>query len=57
MTAIGTQNQSRNGRNLPQRVLVRSASMPMTGSKNASVLRLRPIIVPAAAAPIPNTSV
>ena len=56
-TASGTQPQRRKGRNFPQRVLVRSESMPISGSKNASLKRLSPIIVPAASAVIPKMSV
>ncbi len=45
------------GRNLPQRVFVRSATMPMNGSNAASKTRTTRKSVPAAAAVIPNVSV
>ncbi len=45
------------GRNLPQRVFVRSASTPINGSKNASHKRATRMIVPATAALMPKTSV
>ena len=46
-TAHGTAVQSTHGRNLPQRVFVRSASTPIIGSKNASQSRPTSSIVPA----------
>jgi len=45
------------GLNLPHRVLVRSAAMPMTTSNSASKNLETPIMIPAATAAKPNTSV
>src|SRR4051812_26446386 len=57
ITPNGTAVQSTHGRNFPQRVLVRSATTPMKGSKNASATRATRNSVPAAAAVIPKVSV
>ena len=57
MMPKGTAVQSTHGRNLPHRVLVRSATTPMTGSKMASHTRTTTSRVPAAAAVIPKVSV
>ncbi len=57
MTANGTADQSTQGRNLPHRVLVRSAITPMKGSNTASQKRPTSSRVPAAAAVMPKTSV
>ena len=57
MMPKGTAVQSTHGRNLPQRVFVRSATTPMMGSKMASHTRTTTSSVPAAAAVIPNVSV
>src|SRR5215831_186074 len=56
-TPQGIAVHSTHGRNFPQRVLVRSASTPIIGSKNASHRRPTSSIVPAAAAVIPSVSV
>ena len=57
MIPNGTAVQSTQGRNLPHRVFVRSATTPMIGSKIASHTRTTTRSVPAAAAVIPNVSV
>ena len=57
VAAIGIAIQMRYGRKCPQRVTVRSATVPMIGSKNASATRVTSIIVPMVAAPSRNTSV
>ena len=57
MMPNGTAVQSTQGRNLPHRVFVRSATTPMMGSKMASQTRTTTRSVPAAAAVIPNVSV
>jgi hypothetical protein len=57
ITPKGTAVHSNHGRNLPQRVLVRSASTPIMGSKKASHNRPTSSSVPAAAAAIPIVSV
>ena len=46
-----------NGRNLPQRVIVRSTSRPASRSANASHSRTTKNMVPTAAAEMPATSV
>ena len=56
-TPHGTAVHNTHGRNLPQRVLVRSAITPIMGSKKASQSRPTSSSVPAAAAVIPNVSV
>ena len=57
VAAIGIAIQTRYGRKCPQRVSVRSAMVPIIGSKNASATRVTSIIVPIVAAPSRNTSV
>src|SRR5215213_8972465 len=57
MIPNGTAVQSTHGRNFPQRVLVRSAITPISGSNAASNTRTTRKSVPAAAAVIPNVSV
>jgi len=57
MIPKGTAVHSTQGRNLPQRVFVRSAMTPITGSKTASQTRTTTSSVPAAAAVIPKVSV
>ena len=56
-TTHGTEVQRTHGRNLPQRVFVRSAKMPMIGSNAASQRRGQSRIAAAAPAERPNTSV
>jgi hypothetical protein len=56
-TAQGTEVHNTQGLNLPQRVLVRSASTPMTGSKTASHSRGHSRMAAAVLALNPNTSV
>ena len=55
--ASGTHPKRRNGRNFPQRLRVRSAVIPITGSTKASNERLDPSMTPVAAAVRPKTSV
>ncbi len=57
MMPNGTAVHSTQGRNLPHRVLVRSAITPIIGSKIASKTRTTTSSVPAAAAVIPKVSV
>jgi hypothetical protein len=57
MMPNGTAVQSTHGRNFPHRVFVRSATMPMSGSKTASNTRTTRNSVPAAAAVMPKVSV
>ena len=56
-TASGNAPQSRYGRKRPQRVRVRSAMAPMTGSMTASKTRVTRNMVPATAGERPKTSV
>ena len=57
MNISGTAPNMMNGRNLPQRVIVRSTSRPANRSANASQRRTTRNMVPTAAAEIPATSV
>ena len=55
--AKGTHPKSKNGRNLPQRVLVRSAHKPTIGSITASMIVPKIAMAVDHAGLIPNTSV
>ena len=57
MNSSGIAPNMRNGRNLPQRVMVRSTIRPASRSAKASQSRTTRNIVPTAAAEMPATSV
>jgi len=57
ITSNGTAKNRMNGRNLPQRVIVRSTARPAIRSAKASQRRTTKNIVPTAAADSPATSV